>query len=78
MTVNLKKDPETIVAQRSVCGCESIQPTISSLQAGQKERDGFNMVKVKGQSCTAVGAKEGLGLELKMELKDSQVSTFWG
>ena len=73
-----KKRSWNIVAQRSVCGCESIQPTVSSLQAGPKQKQGLNMAKVKGQSCAAVGAKEGLGLELKMDLRDSQVSTFCG
>lgn len=73
-----KKDPETIVAQRSECGCESVRPTISSLQAGRREKEALDMAKVKGQSCTAVGAKEGLGLELKMDLRDSQVSTICG
>lgn len=49
MTLNLKTDPETIVAQRSVRGCESIQPVICSLQAGQKQRNDPNMAKVQGQ-----------------------------
>lgn len=73
-----KKRSWNIVAQRSVCGCESIQPTVSSLQAGPQQKQGLNMAKVKGQSCAVVGAKEGLGLELKMDLRDSQVSTFCG
>lgn len=68
-TLNPKKDPEAIVAQRSVCGCERVQPTISSLRAGPKEKEGLNMTKVKGQSRAATGAKEGLSLELKNGLE---------
>lgn len=34
------------------------------------------MTKVKTQSRTVSGAKEGMGLELKMDLSQSQVSTF--
>lgn len=59
MTVNLKTDPETIVAQRSVRGCESIQLVICSPQLGRKQRNDPDMAKVQNQLFTVVKAKEG-------------------
>lgn len=74
-TVDPKKDP--LWPKGRCVGVKESSRSLPCRPVQKKERVSA-WLRQKGQSCSAVGAKEGLGPELKMDLRESQVSTFCG